>query len=120
MLEKFKTAWKAGGVFLTFLIAVASAPTKIALLKPLYVFFAEHWSSLWVRLCFAVTVSILIYVFEIIAFFAPKVKVELMPSGKGASDLVLRVKNVGRQGNFKATCEVVGSRETCGIPLDRT
>jgi hypothetical protein len=120
MLEKIKKLWKAGGVALTFLFAISSAPTKIVLLKPLYMFFAEHWPSIWFRVGCAFLVSAIIYVFEIVAFFKPTVNVSLMPSGGGSADIVLRVKNDGKQGNFRATYEIVGSRETCGYPMDRT
>ena len=105
---------------MTFLLTIASAPTKSATLLPLYEFFARHWPSIWFRLGFAAFVSLLIYIFEIVDYFRPKVRVKLMPSGRASSDLVLRVTNEARQGNFKATCEVLGSRDTCGIPLNKT
>jgi hypothetical protein len=120
MESRISKLWKFGSTAMSWLLVIVSAPTKFTPLLPVYDFFAKHWIHLWFRLCFALVATVLIYIFEIVDYFRPRVRVKLMPSGRASSDLVLRVTNVARQGNFKATCEVIGSRETCGIPLNKT
>jgi hypothetical protein len=120
MGSRINKLWKFGSTVVSWLLLIASAPTKFTPLLPVYDFFSKHWTHLWFRLCIALVATVLIYIFEIVDYFRPMVRVKLMPSGKASSDLVLRVTNVARQGNFKATCEVIGSRETCGIPLNKT
>jgi hypothetical protein len=120
MGSRVSKLWKFGSTVVSWLLLVASAPTKFTPLLPVYDFFSTYWSHLWFRLCCALIATVLIYIFEIVDYFRPRVRVELVSSGKASSDLVLRVTNKARQGNFKATCEVIGSRETCGIPLSKT
>ena len=120
MAGKWKFVFKVVGSVIAAMVYVGSLPAKITLLTGFYSFFVTHWHSLGFRtLVFAFLIPAP-FVFEIIDYCRPKVRVNLMPSGKGRHDLVLRVTNKGRRGNFKATCEVVASRETCGVPLDRT
>ena len=47
---------------------IASAPTKLASLNPIYNFFASQWPFLWFRVGFAVVGTVLIYVFDIVNF----------------------------------------------------
>jgi hypothetical protein len=116
----FRKVWKFGSTAVTWVLVIASVPNKVAPITPIYNFFAHYWSSLWFRVMFAVIATILIYIFDLIDLFRPKVNVSLMPSGGGSSDIVLRVQNDGQQGNFRAMYEIVGSRETCGYPINRT
>lgn len=107
MGARLKILWKTGAVVVAWLLAIASAPTKLAQLRPIYQFLADHWASVWFRAAFALVATVLIFIFEIIDFWRPKVKVVLTPSGRASSELVLGVKNVGKEGDFTATCEVV-------------
>src|ERR1019366_9309429 len=120
MGDRVRKLWKFGGAVVTWLLVIASAPTKVALFRPFYIFLSDHWQSIWFRVAFAIVATILIFIFEIIDFCRPRVRVVLTPSGAASSELVLGVKNVGKDGDFSATCEVVGSRETCGIPTGKT
>ena len=120
MVSRWKLAVKVVASVIAGMVYVGSLPAKIGLVTGFYSFFVAHWHNIGFRTLVFTFLIPAPFAFEIIDFFRPKVKVELMPSGEGSSELVLRVTNVGRQGNFKGTCEVVGSRETCGIPLNKT
>lgn len=119
MVTKWKVALKVLGSVIAVMLYLGSLPAKLLLFASFYDFFAIHWHNILFRTLIFVALIPLPFIFEIVDFWRPRVKVVLTPSGAASSDLVLRVTNIGKEGDFRATCEVVGSRETCGIPLGR-
>jgi hypothetical protein len=108
---------------MTALLLIASAPTKIKLFLPVYKLLATYWPLLWFRLACAVVAILFIFVFEIVEFFRPRVKVLHTPSAGPSVDIVLKVTNQGRDGIFWATAEIAGGNKTNYInhhPSDRT
>jgi hypothetical protein len=120
MLDKVKAVWKVVVSVFTVLATIASAPSKVAALHPVYQFLANHWASLWFRALFAAFAVSLIYVFEIVDFFLPTVKITPTASGGYAPRVVLRVTNDGNKATFRATAEIVGSRHAGMQPTNYT